>query len=58
MPGKGLSARLAGAIAERTADRTRLLAAVLDGAVEPFSASLELALAKAQRPIAPVPGST
>ena len=58
MPGKGLSVRLADAIAERTADRARLLAAVLGGAVEPFSASLELALAKAQRPFAPVPGST
>ena len=61
MPGKGLSARLAGAIiaiAERTADRARHLAAILDGAVEPFSASLEHALAKAQRPFAPVPGST
>ena len=57
MPGKGLSARLADAVAARTADRARLLAAVARGDIEPFSSSLELALSRSQLPFAPVDDS-
>ena len=57
MPGKGLPARLADAMAARTADRVRLLQAAVDGRIAPFSSSLESGLAASCFPFRPVEGS-
>ena len=56
MPGKGLPARLAGAVAARTTDRVRLLQAVVDGRIAPYSSSLESGLAASCAPFRPVEG--
>ena len=57
MPGKGLPARLASAMAARTADRVRLLQAVVDGRIAPFSSSLESGLVASCIPFRPIEGS-
>jgi hypothetical protein len=57
MPGKGLPARLANAMEARTADRVRLLQAVVDGRIAPFSSSLESGLAASCIPFRPIEGS-
>ena len=57
MPGKGLPARLADAMAARTADRVRLLQAAVDGRIAPFSSSLESGLAASCVPFRPVEGA-
>ena len=56
LPGKGLNARVAAAVARRTLTRAALLAAVIDGAVAHFGDSLEHRLARDMRAYAPVAG--
>ena len=57
MPGKGLPARLADAMAARTAGRVRLLQAVVDGRITPFSSSLESGLVASCVPFRPIESS-
>ena len=57
MPGKGVSTRLSLAVASRTADRARLLGAVLDGSMPPYFSSFENALALSQQPFRPLASS-
>ena len=53
LPGKGINARVAAAVARRTLRRASLLAAVLDGTVERFDSSLEHTLGAALAAFAP-----
>ena len=56
-PGKGISKRVAAAVARRTLQRGALLAAVLAGTVQCFDTSLEHALGSAMRSYEPLEGA-